>query len=160
MRLFLLTPRRARERIPPGWLSFFFAAGGCSGLVQKGGTVKLEALKNGTAVVLREPTMEDVDRLRKFFLSLPPEDQKYLREDVTQKEIVERRIRQAELGDVRRLVAHLRRKEIELIHCHTSVDHLVAALARRLAGIPVPLVRTWYTPDGPARSGHRRALCP
>ncbi|MHC4079940.1 MAG: GNAT family N-acetyltransferase [Planctomycetota bacterium] len=67
--------------------------------------MKLEALKNGTAVVLRNPTMEDVETLRQFFLSLPPEDQRYLRDDVTQKEVVERRIREAELGDVRRLMA-------------------------------------------------------
>jgi RimJ/RimL family protein N-acetyltransferase len=76
-----------------------------SRLVQKGGTVKLEALKDGTAVVLRAPTMDDVETLRKFFLSLPPEDQRYLRDDVTQKEVVERRIRESERGDVRRLMA-------------------------------------------------------
>jgi RimJ/RimL family protein N-acetyltransferase len=73
--------------------------------VQKGGTVKLEALKNGTAVVLRAPTMEDVETLRKFFLSLPPEDQKYLRDDVTRREVVERRIRQSLSGEVRRILA-------------------------------------------------------
>jgi RimJ/RimL family protein N-acetyltransferase len=83
----------------------FGAAWNCSGLVQKGGTVKLEALKNGTAVVLREPTMEDVETLRKFFLSLPPEDQRYLRDDVTQREVIERRIRQSETGEVRRIMA-------------------------------------------------------
>ena len=81
------------------------AAGNYSGLVQKGGTVKLEALKNGTAVVLRAPTMEDVEPLRRFFLSLPAEDQKYLRDDVTQREVVERRIRQSEMGEVRRIMA-------------------------------------------------------
>ena len=67
--------------------------------------MKLEALKNGTAVVLRAPTMEDVETLRKFFLSLPPEDQRYLRDDVTQREVVERRIRQSEMGQVRRIMA-------------------------------------------------------
>jgi RimJ/RimL family protein N-acetyltransferase len=67
--------------------------------------VKLEALKNGTAVVLREPTMEDVEPLHRFFLSLPPEDKRYLRDDVTQREVIERRIRQAERGEVRRLMA-------------------------------------------------------
>ena len=81
------------------------AARNCSGLVQKGGSVKLEALKNGTAVVLRAPTMEDVETLRKFFLSLPPEDQRYLRDDVTQREVVERRIRQSEMGEVHRIMA-------------------------------------------------------
>jgi RimJ/RimL family protein N-acetyltransferase len=65
----------------------------------------LEGLKDGTAVVLREPTMEDLERSRRFFLALPAEDQRYLREDVTQRVIVERRIRQAETGEVYRIVA-------------------------------------------------------
>jgi RimJ/RimL family protein N-acetyltransferase len=67
--------------------------------------VKLEALKDGTAVTLRPPTMDDLERLRQFFLNLPPEDRRYFRVDVTQKEVVERRIRQAESGEAQRLMA-------------------------------------------------------
>ena len=48
----------------------------------------LESLKNGTAVLLREPTMDDLERSRRFFLSLSPEDRRYLRVDVTRPEVV------------------------------------------------------------------------
>jgi RimJ/RimL family protein N-acetyltransferase len=64
-----------------------------------------KALKDGTAVVLREPTMDDVDRSVRFFQGLPPEDLRYLRVDVRQREVVERRIQQAQEGRVHRIVA-------------------------------------------------------
>ena len=65
----------------------------------------VETLKNGIAVHLREPTLDDVDRLRQFFLSLPEEDRRYLRVDVTRRDVVEQRIRQAQAGEVYRLLA-------------------------------------------------------
>ena len=66
---------------------------------------KFETLKDGTTVLLREPTMEDFDTSINFFNNLPQEDRQYLRVDVTRREIVERRIRQAESGAVYRLWA-------------------------------------------------------
>jgi hypothetical protein len=67
--------------------------------------VKLEALKDGTAVTLRPPTMDDLEPLRQFFLALPPDDRRYFRVDVAKKEVVEHRIRQAESGEAHRLMA-------------------------------------------------------
>ncbi|MHC4414641.1 MAG: GNAT family N-acetyltransferase [Planctomycetota bacterium] len=62
-------------------------------------------MKDGTAVVVREPVTEDLERSLRFFQGLPLDDRRYLRADVTQREIVERRIRQAEAGEVYRIVA-------------------------------------------------------
>ena len=67
--------------------------------------MKYEGLKDGKTVLLREPTMEDVDRSLRFFLDLPPDDRRYLRVDVTKRDLVERRIRDAVEGRVHRLVA-------------------------------------------------------
>lgn len=67
--------------------------------------MKLEALKDGTAVEIRQPTLDDLDRSARFFRNLPPEDRRYLRVDVTNRDLVESRIRQAVEGHVFRLVA-------------------------------------------------------
>ena len=86
-----------------GW-----AAGGereRSRLIRAGGVLRIEGLKDGTAVHLRKPTMEDVDRSLSFFRTLSPDERRYLRVDVTRKEVVEARIQQAEAGDVYRIVA-------------------------------------------------------
>lgn len=65
-------------------------------------TVKL---KDGTQVVLREMTPEDLDESLEFFASLPEEDRTYLRRDVTDRRVVERRIREMQSGNVKRIVA-------------------------------------------------------
>jgi hypothetical protein len=51
---------------------------------------KTEVLKDGTKVMIRELQVKDLDRLMKFFSSLPPEDRKYLRIDVTKRDVVHR----------------------------------------------------------------------
>lgn len=66
---------------------------------------KIETLKDGTKVVIRNLTLNDLDRIMKFYSSLPSEDRKYLRVDVTNKNIVEQRIRAIELGNVFRIIA-------------------------------------------------------
>jgi RimJ/RimL family protein N-acetyltransferase len=67
--------------------------------------VTVDTLKNGTAITVRKPTMDDLERMRRFFLDLPEEERRYLRVDVTKREVVEHRIRQAESGEVHRLIA-------------------------------------------------------
>lgn len=67
--------------------------------------MKIEALRYGTTVVLREPTMDDVEDSLRFFKDLPPEDRKYLRVDVTQRENVEQRIKDALEGRTYRIIA-------------------------------------------------------
>ena len=66
---------------------------------------KIETLKDGKKVTIRELTLKDLNKLMKFYLALPPEDRRYLRVDVTNKNIVEQRIRLIESGNVFRLIA-------------------------------------------------------
>ncbi|MFC1706825.1 GNAT family N-acetyltransferase [Planctomycetota bacterium] len=69
--------------------------------------MKYEPLKDGTTVLLRELDKEDVERSLRFFSALPQEDRRYLRVDVTNREVVERRLQQAVTGEVHRVVAVL-----------------------------------------------------
>ncbi|MFH1532316.1 MAG: GNAT family N-acetyltransferase [Pseudomonadota bacterium] len=64
-----------------------------------------EVLKDGSEVVIRPLTLDDLGRSIRFFHSLSAEDRKYLRGDVTREELVERRIRTAEEQGITRLVA-------------------------------------------------------
>lgn len=66
---------------------------------------KMVHLKDGTEVLIRPLTKDDLDKSFAFFQELPEEDRRYLRGDVTKRENVERRIRQMDSGKVRRLVA-------------------------------------------------------
>ena len=67
--------------------------------------MKVEILKNGTTILLRELSMEDKERSLNFFRALSADDRRYLRVDVTKSEIVERRIQQGVDGKVFRLAA-------------------------------------------------------
>jgi RimJ/RimL family protein N-acetyltransferase len=67
--------------------------------------MKYEILEDGTNVMLREPTSKDRQDSLDFFLRLPEEDRRYLRIDVTRSGVVERRLEQAESGEVYRLWA-------------------------------------------------------
>jgi L-amino acid N-acyltransferase YncA len=62
-------------------------------------------LKDGSQILIRVMQPADADRSYDFFASLSDGDRKYLRVDVTQREVVERRIRDIEDGRVVRLVA-------------------------------------------------------
>jgi L-amino acid N-acyltransferase YncA len=62
-------------------------------------------LRDGTLVVIRSMTRNDVDRSFAFFESLSPEDRAYLRRDVYKKEVVAERIRAMRSGNVKRVVA-------------------------------------------------------
>ena len=64
-----------------------------------------ETLKDGKKVVIRELHENDLEALMKFYSDLPPADRKYLRIDVTNKEIVKKRIKLIKSGRVFRLVA-------------------------------------------------------
>ena len=66
---------------------------------------RIEALKDGTKVKVRELKLDDLDRLMKFYSDLTPEDRKYLRVDVTDRKIVEQRIKLMESERVYRLIA-------------------------------------------------------
>ncbi|MEW5902344.1 MAG: GNAT family N-acetyltransferase, partial [Acidobacteriota bacterium] len=82
---------------------------------------KTEILKDGRRVVIRPLTMKDLDKLMAFYRALPTEDRKYLRVDVTDRKVVADRIRQAEQGNIFRIVA-------------LSKDKIVAEGALELSG--------------------------
>jgi len=66
---------------------------------------KTVKLKDGTQVLIRPMTRDDVDKSYAFFQALPDQDRAYLRRDVSRRDIVERRIQEMESGSVKRLVA-------------------------------------------------------
>jgi ribosomal protein S18 acetylase RimI-like enzyme len=61
-------------------------------------------LKDGTRILIRDLTLDDLDASLAFFRALPPEDRLYLRNDVTRPDVVERRIRAMAGGGSVRLV--------------------------------------------------------
>jgi ribosomal protein S18 acetylase RimI-like enzyme len=62
-------------------------------------------LKDQTEVVIRPMIRDDLERSVAFFQSLPEEDRRFLRKNVTKREVVEGRIREIETGVAQRLVA-------------------------------------------------------
>ena len=77
-------------------------------------SLKVEGLRDGTTVVLCQPTLDDLARSMEFYSGLPPEDRRYLRLDVTNRDVIERRIRQAMEGDHYRLMALVDDKMVAL----------------------------------------------
>lgn len=63
------------------------------------------ALKDGRSVTIRAMHPDDVQRSYEFFCALPAEDRKYLRVDVTRRDLVERRTLDADERRIVRLVA-------------------------------------------------------
>lgn len=66
---------------------------------------KTLTLKDGAEVAIRNMRPSDVEMSFAFFGALPEEDRRYLRVDVTRREIVERRTTELDSGRVDRLVA-------------------------------------------------------
>ncbi|MGA2586195.1 MAG: GNAT family N-acetyltransferase [Candidatus Aminicenantales bacterium] len=66
---------------------------------------KTEKIRDGTEVTVRRLTMDDLDRLMDFYSSLPEEDRKYLKFDVTDRKVVAKRLRRIDSGDDIRIVA-------------------------------------------------------
>lgn len=62
-------------------------------------------LRDGSEILIRDLHEDDLDRSFEFFRSLPEKDRLYLRNDVTRRDVVERRIRKMESGKIIRLVA-------------------------------------------------------
>ncbi len=68
-------------------------------------SMRLESLRDGTMVLLRPPDLDDVDRAFRYFHELPENERKYLRFDVSRREVVERLIREAQEGRAYRVLA-------------------------------------------------------
>ena len=66
---------------------------------------KIKTLKDGTEVCIRPLTTDDIEKSFQFFKELPPEDREYLRVDVTDRDLVEQRIRSMKEKNVIRIVA-------------------------------------------------------
>jgi len=66
---------------------------------------KSETLKDGTAVVVRDLRPDDLENMMAFYQTLPEEDRKYLKVDVTDRDVVRKRMALVEQGNVFRLVA-------------------------------------------------------
>jgi GNAT superfamily N-acetyltransferase len=68
---------------------------------------KTVTLKDGQEVAIRNMRPTDVEASFEFFSDLPQEDRRYLRVDVTRRELVERRTTELDSGRVDRLVAEV-----------------------------------------------------
>jgi len=66
---------------------------------------KLIQLKDGTEILIRDLTSDDIEPSLAFFRGLPEEERIYLRNDVTRREVIEERIRKMSTGKCLRLVA-------------------------------------------------------
>jgi L-amino acid N-acyltransferase YncA len=66
---------------------------------------KTERMKDGTEVTIRRLVPNDIDKLMEFYASLPKEDRRYLKFDVTDRTVVAKRLRRVESGDDIRIVA-------------------------------------------------------
>ena len=62
-------------------------------------------LKDGTLITIRELLQEDIEKSYSFFQMLPAEERAYLRVDVTDKDLVARRISEMKHWNVIRLIA-------------------------------------------------------
>ena len=83
---------------------------------------KIKKLKDGTEVLIRLLTIDDVEKSFQFFQTLPAEDREYLRVDVTKRELVEQRIKLMKEKNVRRIIA-------------LCGDNIVADAALELEGV-------------------------
>jgi L-amino acid N-acyltransferase YncA len=64
-------------------------------------------LKDGTEVLIRQMTADDLEGSVTFFAALPEEDRAYLRRDVTNRDMVIQRTKEIESGAIQRLVAEV-----------------------------------------------------
>ena len=110
-------------------------------------------LKDGTEVVIRPLSKDDLDRSLEFFQGLPEEDREYLRGDVTRPDVVERRIRQIDAGKVKRLAALVNDRivadgALELAGhdwtCHVGELRLIVARDFQRRGLGMLMARELY----------------
>lgn len=66
---------------------------------------KKEKLKDGTEVVIRDLRTNDLDLLMKFYRALSPEDRRYLKFEVLDRNVVAKRLQRIETGEDFRVTA-------------------------------------------------------
>ena len=114
---------------------------------------KTETLKDGKKVTIRPLTLKDLDRLTAFYRSLPPEDRKYLRVDVTDRKVVAERIRLIDQGQVLRIIALYKDKIVadgalelsgEEWRRHQGEVRLIVSRPYRRKGLGMIMIRELY----------------
>ena len=114
---------------------------------------KVVQLKDGTDILIRRLRKRDVDKSLAFFQALPTEDRKYLRRDVTRREVVRERIYTMKSGRVKRLVAEFENEiiadcalELETYEwkSHISEIRLIVARTFHRKGLGTLLARELY----------------
>jgi len=114
---------------------------------------KKEILKDGTKVEIKNLTRDDLDKLMKFYRSLPEIDRKYLRVDVTDRHVVEQRIKLIKTGNLTRIIALKGSKIIgegalELPHEEWRKDYgelrVIVSREHRREGLGMILMRELY----------------
>lgn len=114
---------------------------------------KTETLKDGKKVVIRNLTLKDLDRLMAFYRTLPPEDRKYLRVDVTDRKVVAERIRLTASGRVFRIIALHKDKIVgdgalelsgEEWRRHQGEVRMIVARPFRRKGLGMIMIRELY----------------
>jgi len=114
---------------------------------------KTEVLKDGKKIIIRPLTLKDLDKLMAFYKSLPPEDRKYLRVDVTDRKVVAERIRLTDEGQVFRIIALAKDKIVadgalelsgEEWRRHQGEVRLIVARPFRRKGLGMIMIRELY----------------
>ncbi|OGD18897.1 MAG: hypothetical protein A2Y69_03330 [Candidatus Aminicenantes bacterium RBG_13_59_9] len=114
---------------------------------------KTEALKDGKKVIVRPLTLKDLDKLMAFYKSLPPEDRKYLRVDVTNRKVVAERIPSTDQEQVFRIIALYKDKIVadgalelsgEEWRRHQGEVRLIVARPFRRKGLGMIMIRELY----------------
>ena len=114
---------------------------------------KVETLKDGKKVVIRSLTSKDLDKLMAFYRSLPLEERKYLRVDVTDRKVVAQRIKSAEHDKVFRIIALYKDKVVadgalelsgEEWRRHQGELRVIAARTFRRRGLGLIIMRELY----------------
>jgi len=111
-------------------------------------------LKDGTEILIRQLKKKDSSQLTVFFNSLPIEDRKYLRVDVTDKETVKKIIKSSKLGESLRIIARIEDKIVAsgLLELgkktwkkHSAEIRLLVSKDYRRKGLSIFLARELYS---------------
>ena len=114
---------------------------------------KAETLKDGKKILIRPLTLKDLDKLMAFYKSLPPDDRKYLRVDVTDRRVVADRSPPTDAGPVFRIIALYKDKIVadgalelsgEEWRRHQGEVRLIVARPFRRKGLGMVMIRELY----------------
>lgn len=114
---------------------------------------KIEKLKDGTEITIRELTLRDLDKLMRFYRDLPLEDRTYLKFNVTDRKVVAKRLGRIETGEDARIIALHKSKIIasgalelsgEQWSRHQAEIRVIIARAFQHKGLGTLMIRELY----------------